>query len=148
MRRCFALAALGLAVGASAHADTRRPAATPCDLTGVWRIDLGNLEVTVDPALVRVELPERFVGSDAGTAVAVDLAACRLHVVHRSTQHYEEGYGDTDTTLRVSFSMRGSRAVVTGTERVLTLDPRGEKSYRVRGRATRHARWSTVATVP
>jgi hypothetical protein len=144
MKLRIAAAALALVAGAcaSAHAEPRRTAPAACDTTGVWHIDYGGLEVTVDPALVRVELPERFIGSDAGTAVALDVAACRLHVVHRTTQHYEEGYGDTDTTVRLSFSMRGSRATVTGTRRELTLDPPAEKVYRVRTRAVRHARWS------
>jgi hypothetical protein len=144
MRRLVAAVALTLAAGcASARADARRTAAHACDATGVWRIDVGEiLEVTVDPALVRVELPERSIGADGGLAVAVDLAACRLHVVHRSTQHYEDGYGDTDSTLHVSFPMRGARATVTGTRRILTLDPPDEKSHRVRGRAERRAGWS------
>jgi hypothetical protein len=149
MKPMLGLVAFVLAGCASAHGDAPRPSPRACDATGVWRVDVGEiLEVTVDPALVRVELPERSIGADAGLAVAVDLAACRLHVVHRSTQRYEEGYGNTDSTLRVSFSMRGTRATVTGARRTLTLDPPDETSHRVRGTAERKARWTEPSSPP
>ncbi|HUQ04314.1 MAG TPA: hypothetical protein VM261_17565 [Kofleriaceae bacterium] len=138
-----------LAGCASAHGDARTATPSACDATGVWRIDLGAgeiFEVTVDPALMRVDFPEHSIGADAGLAVAVDVAACRLHVVQRTTQHYEEGYGDTDTTLRLSLRMRGSRTTVTGTRHMLTLDPHDETSVRVRGTAVRRARWSVSDT--
>jgi hypothetical protein len=144
MRRLVAATwILAVSCGSAQRARTAA-SSSACDATGVWRIELGEqiLEVTVDPALARVEFPEESIGTDSGTAVALDVPACRLHVVQRTTQRYEEGYGNTDSTLRLEIPLGAGRRPVTGVFRVITLDPPGDESFAVDGVAARRASWT------
>jgi hypothetical protein len=151
MRRIVAAAwLLAACCGRAPRPTTPAPPQTSaaCDATGVWRIVLGDadaFEVTVDPTLARVELPEETIGHDSAVAVALDVPRCRLHVIERSTQRYEEGYGDTDTTLHLEISLGPGRRPVTGVTRTVTLDPPGEDSFEIRGTAERRATWTTAA---
>jgi hypothetical protein len=140
-----ALSLIATTCCSASRTHTQSPQAAPsCDATGVWRVELGeeSLEVTVDPALARVELPEESIGADSGTAVALDVPACRLHVVQRTTQRYEEGYGNTDSTLHLEFPLGAGRRPVTGVYHVITLDPPGDESFPIDGVAERRASWT------